>query len=143
MKQCNKCGEVKGFESFHFRKDNNTYRHSCKECIGSYQRNRYQTNPDIRAERIKASRRYNLKQYGITEDTFHNMYDTQSGRCAICSRKIVTASKDTKEVACIDHCHTTGRVRGLLCWDCNVGLGKFFDNTEVMLNAVNYLREAA
>ena len=74
------------------------------------------------------------KHYGITLIEWRQMYEAQSGACAIC-RKGLAQDKTTNT----DHCHKTGRVRGLLCGTCNKGLGYFKDNTELMHEAIRYL----
>lgn len=50
--------------------------------------------------------------------------------CAIC---------ESTERLCVDHCHETGRIRGVLCWSCNVALGHLRDNVELLLTAISYL----
>jgi hypothetical protein len=61
------------------------------------------------------------------------MIETQGGLCAICEGPL--------ERPHVDHDHTTGKVRGILCFNCNAGLGKFQDNVAVMAAAVEYLRK--
>lgn len=77
-------------------------------------------------------RRALLRSYGLTEGDVAAMMDEQRGSCAICYRGL-------DEYHCIDHCHDTGRVRGLLCRSCNVALGHFKDDPERLLRAVAYL----
>jgi hypothetical protein len=72
--------------------------------------------------------------YGITQEDYREMNEKQSGRCAICQ------TIPEKRLV-VDHCHNTGRVRGLLCYDCNHGLGKFRDNVEFLLEAASYLQK--
>lgn len=82
-------------------------------------------------------RRHRLqKRYGLSLETFEQMAEAQGGVCAIC--KQVPAGRGFH----VDHCHTTGAVRGLLCDACNVGLSRFRDNPQSLLNAVEYLRLA-
>ena len=76
-----------------------------------------------------------LKQYGITADDYDRMATEQSGLCAICGSGPVRGFKHLD----VDHCHTTGRVRGLLCNDCNQGLGRFKDNPLLIQRALAYL----
>lgn len=69
------------------------------------------------------------------------MHEEQGGECAICDAEIPAVSEDRYLSACVDHDHKTGKVRGLLCWDCNVGLGKFLDNPDLLVSAAEYLRK--
>jgi hypothetical protein len=69
--------------------------------------------------------------YGMSVEDFDAMVVSQSGLCAICFEQLLLPQ--------IDHCHSTGRVRGLLCQPCNVGLGFLKDDPERLRNAVNYL----
>lgn len=80
----------------------------------------------------KANRLMHIKRrYGLSESAWDEMVLAQSGRCAICS----AATPDLV----IDHCHTSGAVRGLLCSPCNRGLGHFADDVDRMMSAVAYL----
>jgi len=65
----------------------------------------------------------------------------QDNKCAICNIDIefIGNSKDYNS-AVIDHCHNTGKVRGILCNHCNIALGLLKDNTETLLNAIVYLK---
>jgi hypothetical protein len=63
------------------------------------------------------------------------MKDLQNNQCAICKEKFAKTPH-------VDHCHTTGKVRGLLCWQCNIGIGLLKDNIEVCLAAADYLRSS-
>lgn len=88
-------------------------------------------------DQIRKSRDYhhtaNVKRYGITTDDYTRMFEEQDGACAICKRP------PTDKRLAIDHCHTTGKVRGLLCGPCNVSLGQFGDNPRTLLEAAKYL----
>jgi hypothetical protein len=81
--------------------------------------------------------RYKFQQiknkYGITEQEWLQLLDKQGGHCACCP---------ATEELCVDHCHTTGKVRGLLCQHCNRALGFFRDNPEYITNALNYLNDS-
>ena len=77
-------------------------------------------------------------RYGIDEVEWKRMFDAQLGRCAICGSK---DPKGNHGVFHVDHCHTTGKVRGLLCDTCNRGLGMFYDNTNILKSAIEYLGE--
>lgn len=78
----------------------------------------------------------NLWRYGISLEDYDAMVDRQENLCAIC--RGVTEGRPL----CVDHCHDTGKVRGLLCVTCNVGLGSFRDRTDLLIAAAKYLRAA-
>lgn len=77
-----------------------------------------------------------LKAYGITVDQFEAMASAQQGMCAICG-SVLDMGFNTH----VDHCHDSGDVRGLLCRDCNVGLGAFGDDTTSLERAISYLKK--
>ncbi|MGH8235402.1 MAG: endonuclease VII domain-containing protein [Steroidobacteraceae bacterium] len=94
------------------------------------------------AERAERHLKYT---YGITTEQYAAMFAAQNGRCAICCTPMLSQLVEDKaqsklRVAHVDHCHTTKSVRGLLCFDCNTGLGKLRDNEQFLLSAVRYLR---
>jgi hypothetical protein len=72
-------------------------------------------------------------RYGITSDDYAKMFVKQNGVCAICGKK-----PDLK--LHVDHCHKTKKVRGLLCGNCNRGLGLFKDEVESLEKAIQYLK---
>ena len=72
-------------------------------------------------------------KYGLSEKEWIEMLEVQKNLCAICR------TKQPGKVLCIDHDHKTGAVRGLLCGNCNVGLGNFKDNTKILKSAISYL----
>ena len=108
-------------------------------------RERYANDPEYR-ERTKASvakvdkrSRLNTRlkgQFGITVDEYEAMLEQQGNACAICGAGIGCGLGYRLRV---DHCHDTGKVRGLLCSECNLGLGKFRDNPEFLRKAADYL----
>lgn len=85
-----------------------------------------------RAFRIK-------KTYGLTRDDFKKMVDDQNGLCIICKNPPVNNKKS--KFLYVDHCHATGKVRGLLCHKCNNGLGCFNDKIELLREAIDYLQK--
>lgn len=82
-------------------------------------------------------RDYYLAQYGLTREEFNTMLADQGGCCAICE----SPSPGPKQWH-VDHCHKTGRVRGVLCHHCNIGLGHFRDDANLVASAAEYLRRA-
>lgn len=82
------------------------------------------------------------RKYGINLETFHELLVSQDNRCAICHTKFLsTKNADVPKSLWIniDHSHETGKVRGLLCTKCNLGLGSFSDNEKLLYSAANYL----
>jgi len=75
-----------------------------------------------------------LKFYGLTLARYEEMLESQQFRCAICRR-----STPTQKGWQIDHCHTSGVVRGILCSNCNMGLGQFKDDADTLVAAAEYV----
>jgi hypothetical protein len=88
------------------------------------------------------NQRNRYRRYGLTESSYLALYAQQCGCCAICRQPI--KEKNTKEDRTfnthIDHCHTSGKVRGLLCSGCNLGLGHFKDDADRLQRAAGYLK---
>ena len=104
---------------------------SCRSCK-SVQAKKYHGKYDTKFKYWK----HNIKKkYGITPEDWDNMFATQGGGCAICKGSCSTGRK-----LAVDHCHTTGAVRGLLCARCNQGLGYFEDDADRLDAATKYLR---
>jgi hypothetical protein len=144
MKKCSICKEEKNLVDFAFvDKTKTKIKAACKMCASAIQKEnrkklghiqkekdkiRYQKN---REHRIKYAKEYRLKypertratnlkqKYGITQNDYDNMLLKQNNQCAICKRYM----KDYGRIFCVDHNHTTGKIRGLLCDPCNYGLG--------------------
>jgi len=76
-----------------------------------------------------------LRRYNIPPVTLMHFLDIQQGCCAICSKDFGETSYH------IDHCHTDGSVRGLLCSNCNTGIGLLQEDETIFNNAIQYLRE--
>ena len=92
-------------------------------------------------DRIRTNlRRSRLKKYNLSETGLLTMWNSQAGKCAICTSSItINGSRRNKSGAQIDHCHLTGKLRSLLCTRCNTGLGNFKDDRKILLSAVTYL----
>ena len=91
---------------------------------------KYRTKPEVK-DRVK-KRRLELR-YGITHEKFLELKELQQNMCAICRKKTELH---------IDHCHETGKVRGLLCGPCNRALGLLKDNIDFLLKAIEYLKKS-
>jgi Recombination endonuclease VII len=103
-----------------------------KEKIKAYRKDFISRNLEHYRERCKRSDR--KRKYGVTGQQFLSMKEAQGNRCAICGN-----TPSGKEL-CIDHCHATGKVRGLLCNHCNVVLGMAEDSVQILTEAIAYLQ---
>lgn len=77
--------------------------------------------------------------FGITLEQYESYAINQKHCCAICG----TAQSEQRRKMAVDHCHATGKVRGLLCHNCNVGLGNFKDSPQILTKAISYIYEHA
>lgn len=77
-------------------------------------------------------------KYGLSQQEYEDMLRVQGGKCAIC----LTEKPGGQGGFNVDHCHTTGKVRGLLCTTCNFGLGQFKDSTAYLKSAIIYLEKS-
>lgn len=103
------------------------------ERIAENKHNSYRRHFDKNA---KKSRQKKLKyNYGITIDEYNAMYEAQGGVCAICG------NPNGEKNLCVDHDHNSGKIRGLLCTDCNVGIGRLRDNLSIIQKAFLYIEK--
>ncbi|MFF2524318.1 endonuclease VII domain-containing protein [Streptomyces liangshanensis] len=113
-KRCPRCHEVKPHADWERnRTSSDGYASYCKIC---------------RAQRNRAS--YFTRKYGITEAQRDEMISSQMGICTICL---------AAPAVHVDHCHETGRVRGVLCFNCNSAIGKLGDDPDTLRRAIAYL----
>ena len=132
MKTCTKCGEQKPLSEFSRRYDypDLRYRSYCKPCVKEYSKKQHLKN---RNKRISQKL---LKAYGITLDQKLEILKKQHNKCAICNAELNSIT-----AAHVDHCHISGKVRGILCTRCNPGIGYFQDNLENLKSALKYLKK--
>lgn len=147
MRTCTKCKTEKEESCFSLDKYNDRLHSWCKSCnneknkkwlkenkekIQEYRKGRYsETKDKIRWQVVK-------RKYGISENEYLEMLKKQGGGCAICG-KIDAKHWQTNNLL-IDHCHTTGKVRGLLCNNCNTALGLVSDNIDTLKQMIKYLK---
>ncbi|MEV4438520.1 endonuclease VII domain-containing protein [Streptomyces sp. NPDC049577] len=132
MIKCSKCSQAQPATEFYVVRKTGKRRDWCRTCVKSYNAEWQRANKDRVA---RTQRRSKLKlKYGLTELEWERTLDTQGGGCAICG-----AQPHPKQGIAVDHCHTTGRVRGILCSKCNRALGYFRDDVERLLRAATYL----
>ncbi|MBM4125192.1 MAG: hypothetical protein FJ246_09625 [Nitrospira sp.] len=129
-KECSKCKRVLPVAYFSKKaNDVDLYRSSCKECQNK-----------MRAE---ANWKTILTRHGLTAHDFQAMFDAQGGRCGICRANgcdVGRKGHSPYRFLRIDHCHRTGKVRGLLCDKCNLGIGNFNEDPQWLEVAAAYLR---
>ena len=91
---------------------------------------------DNKRWRCQTSERYQdrLRKYGVSPDSFDSLYEQAQGSCQICGRYVGPSLN-------VDHDHKTGMVRGLLCPECNLGLGNFGDSIKTLAKAIIYLED--
>jgi Recombination endonuclease VII len=134
------------------------YRDARKDEIKERQRRRYKTEPGYREKLVARAKQYQHTRdpqhrppydpeyqrkrrlkfvYGISPEEYDAMLARQDGVCAICRNK-----PDKDKPLCVDHCHVTGEVRGLLCHRCNSALGFFREDSGILSAAIAYLQAA-
>jgi predicted alpha/beta-hydrolase family hydrolase len=99
-----------------------------RDKINEQRRRRYRDNPD----QWRATKLHQL--YGLTIEEYRVLHDEQEGKCLICGQECQTG-----RMLSVDHDHNTGKVRGLLCQNCNTGIGKFKDDPDLLKKAISYL----
>lgn len=92
------------------------------------------------AQRADRRRKGLWEYYKMTVEDYKKLYDEQDGVCAICGGKQVGRGQ-AKNTLSVDHNHTTGKIRGLLCTNCNTGIGNLKDKIELLEKAIIYLKE--
>ena len=80
--------------------------------------------------------------HGLDIQSYEEMIKEQNNQCAICGKIETRKFKGKPMRLCVDHNHETGKIRGLLCHDCNTGLGKFLDSPDLLTKAAIYLMES-
>ncbi len=129
---CMTCDVEKHITEFYIRNKKTGKRHSaCKDCDKERVKARHQQNPE-------RTRNNDLKRnYGITLQEHQQMFEDQQGVCAICK-----GEGDGKwKKLCVDHDHETGKVRQLLCRNCNMVLGQVNDNVNLLSEMIFYLNK--
>ena len=132
-KYCKSCDTTKPIDDFYLRNKTSMVRHStCKEC----DKKRVKENHDPVAYRNAELQR----RYGITQNDYEVMIAEQNNQCAICNTT-EPGGRHNRRYFVVDHCHTTGKVRKLLCNNCNTALGLVGDNTQIIQSMIEYLQE--
>jgi len=136
---CAKCKQSKNRDEFH--KDSSSARgatYYCKECANATSRKHH-------ARRMKTDRRYKESKresylrfkYGIGCEEYEELLSKQDHTCAVCGKELKSRGGHTH----LDHDHITGKIRGMLCTNCNRGIGHLQESITVLEAAVVYLKE--
>jgi hypothetical protein len=161
FKTCKHCNETRALEDFYVdRAARDGRRTECKACTSARRRKWYEANRQFEIDRVTEWRKanpehfsdwqrtyrnrperkramrdlYYRRTYGLTADEIDAMLAAQDGGCAICGRLPTRLAS-----LHLDHDHETGEVRGLLCIDCNQGIGKFHEDAARLRAAADYL----
>ncbi len=145
MKTCTKCQKPYPLEDFHNDKNaKDGKRSQCRHCVLAANRawqakdperaraawrKSFLKNYDTKKRRLKV-----IESYGLTEKQYETLRQIKPGCCHICEKPFGAREN-------IDHCHETGKVRGLLCFRCNTAIGSFDDNVKVMKRAIEYVEQ--
>jgi hypothetical protein len=161
MKRCSKCGEVKPLSDFYKMPEmRDGHRNDCKACNLAAKAARYRADPEPAKQRTRqwqlanpekyrakqaayrasggkklADRRSHLKRkFGLTLEQYDAMLAGQGGGCGICGKR------PRPDISLhVDHDHSTGKIRGLLCFTCNNALGDFEDDATLLRSAIAYV----
>lgn len=131
FKVCCGCGATRKVTEFYRSTASDGLNSRCKDCVRTRARARYHTH-NGRENRLR-------RMYGVEAEDVEAMMAAQKNACAICRGQF---AETRWERACVDHCHKTGAIRGLLCFWCNTGLGKFKDDSAALRAAADYLDKA-
>ena len=136
-KRCISCNEIKSISDYTKNGFNEQgqqiYKAKCKPCYNHYKSMWRLSRPD----NYEKSKDTELKRlYGIGYQEYLNMLSAQQYACAICG----TTDTGTYKAFHVDHCHNTGIVRGLLCSNCNTGIGNLRDDINLLKRAIEYLK---
>jgi len=147
-KYCGGCKSNLNIEKFSkskYTKDNLSTQ--CKKCNGlrgtkwrkeNPERNKRNLQKWIKLNHDKVKENRLKRYYGIDLKTFNLLWEKCSGKCEICKKKLIKIGRKSDSVH-VDHNHETGEVRGLLCCQCNHGLGNFKDDKNLLIKAREYL----
>jgi len=160
-KFCFKCKTTKPFSAFGKDKGRKYgLTASCKQCRNKRNLEYFTKHPEVRAmhnarnkekrklyysdpiRKLKYKNKDLLYSYGITLEQYEAMLKSQNSVCMICKKEEVHRNNQNTGVSrlSVDHCHSTGKIRGILCTKCNTGLGSFKDNIELLTKAIQYLK---
>ena len=127
---CRRCGRTQPLDEFRVSSRPPRRRRVCRDCS---RRREAEVNHLKRAERWASYQRYRCRQFGITPEDYDRMVRDQQGLCAVCRRPLGPKGQT------IDHCHQSGRVRGIVHSQCNLVIGNSGEDIHVLRGAIEYL----
>ena len=163
MRTCQDCNQSLPLSSFYFSNKANKktgeiikhYYTRCKQCSKEHTSKLPSRQQEYRNTYLKGWRESNadrlydmqrgahlLRTYGLSNDEYQALRQTQNSCCAICNTSedtVFSVGKHSHTKLYVDHDHVTGKVRGLLCHSCNTLLGKANDDTSLLLKSIHYL----
>jgi len=110
-----------------------------KEKLKEWRKKHYTLHPEAR-ETIRFNNFRTRLGVKLTRLEYDTLIKKQKDRCAICGEKETAIRNGKVRQLSLDHCHKTSKVRGLLCSSCNIALGGFHDDPELLRQAINYLQ---
>jgi hypothetical protein len=142
MKICSRCGTLKDVSEFYPCKHlKSGLRSDCKRCISTNSKQRWANGGKDKRDYDKAKDQALRRKYGITREVYCKMFNEQCGVCAICKKpnlSIDSRSGEPRDLS-VDHDHNSGKIRKLLCMNCNRGLGYLKDDPELLRMASEYI----
>lgn len=148
MKACKSCNNIQSLDCYHDEpRSKDGKKHQCKTCISSHLKTKYSLNIERMRERNKAWQEANPDKvfakhlrltYNLLFEDYIKMMGEQNGLCAICHKLNVSSSGEIKRLV-VDHCHSSNKIRGLLCDPCNHMLGFARDCPAILQAGINYL----
>jgi hypothetical protein len=138
-KICSKCKETKPVTSFHNRstKTKDGYRADCKDCVRRDSAKSWQARSKKHGKGINLRKYWPGSSYKDALANYVSLLESQSFKCAICPKE----HEDTKFGLEVDHCHSSNKVRGLLCGSCNKAIGLMQNSSSIVVNAAKYLEK--
>jgi len=106
--------------------------YTCTECMNNRRR---KNTPRRKSAFTNATEYQRVWKWKLSAAEFDKLFKSQNGQCAICAKSLEYYAKDT----CVDHDHKSGKIRGILCGKCNLGIGHLRDSPATILASVNYL----
>lgn len=143
-KTCQNCKQSKDLSQFYKNVGRKRYQNTlsivqntCIACHSVLRKKHYEENKEF------YKNKHLMRTYGISVEDYKRLQIAQDNKCACCNNPETRMSRFTKAISdlAVDHCHVSGRVRGLLCFKCNMAIGLLRDNLDILKGAMNYLKK--